>query len=76
MTRNWWQSLTWRQIAWTQTAAKYGAMAYRDGLEMMEREKLDAVSICTSPKFRAPLMRFAAEKTHPDVYRKTMGNKP
>ena len=46
-------------------AAKYGAKAYRNGLEMMEREKLDAVSICTSPKFRAPLVRFAAETNIP-----------
>ena len=37
-------------------AAKYGAKAYRDGIEMLENEALDAVSICTSPKYRAPLI--------------------
>ena len=57
-------------------AAKYGAKAYRDGLEMMEREKLDAVSICTSPKYPRTFDAFCRRKEHPDVYRKTMGNKP
>jgi predicted dehydrogenase len=46
-------------------AAKYGVKAYRDGIEMMEREHLDAVSICTSPKYRAPLILCAAEKNIP-----------
>jgi len=42
-------------------AAAYGAAAYRDGVEMIEREELDAVSICTSPRTRAPLIEAAAE---------------
>ena len=42
-------------------AAAYGAAAYRDGIEMIEREELDAVSICTSPRTRAPLLEAAAE---------------
>src|SRR4030095_2314356 len=30
--------------------AHYGARYYRDGQEMIEKERLDAVSICTNPK--------------------------
>jgi predicted dehydrogenase len=43
-------------------AARYGARAYRDGLELIETESLDAVSICTSPRFRDPLVSAAARK--------------
>ena len=46
-------------------AAKYGAKAYLDGLEMLEQEALDAVSICTSPKYRAPLIECAARRGLP-----------
>jgi predicted dehydrogenase len=46
-------------------AALYGAAGYRDGLEMMKSEKLDAVSICVSPKFREPLITYAAENKIP-----------
>jgi myo-inositol 2-dehydrogenase / D-chiro-inositol 1-dehydrogenase len=42
-------------------AAKYGAKAYRDGVEMIREEGLDAVSLCTSPRWRAPLIEAAAE---------------
>lgn len=42
-------------------AASYGATAYRDGIEMIERQELDAVSICTSPRSRAPLIQAAAD---------------
>ena len=42
-------------------AASYGARAYRDGIEMIEREELDAVSICTSPRTRAALIEAAAD---------------
>jgi predicted dehydrogenase len=42
-------------------AASYGATAYHDGLEMIEREELDAVSICTAPRSRAPLIEAAAD---------------
>jgi predicted dehydrogenase len=41
-------------------AAAYGAAAYRDGVEMIEREELDAVSICTSPRSRGALLEAAA----------------
>ena len=44
---------------------KYGAKAYRDGLKMMESEKLDAVSIATSPKYRTPLITCAAKNNIP-----------
>lgn len=41
-------------------AAKYSAQAYPDGVQMMAEAGLDAVSICTSPKYRAPLIEYAA----------------
>ena len=43
-------------------AAHYGAKAYRDGVEMIEQEGLDAVTICISPASREPLLRAAGEK--------------
>lgn len=51
-------------------AAKYGAKPYLDGIEMMEQEALDAVSICTSPKYRAPLIERAAQKGIPMIIEK------
>ena len=42
-------------------AASYGATAYRDGVEMIECEELDAVSICVSPRSRGALLEAAAE---------------
>jgi predicted dehydrogenase len=46
-------------------AARYGAEGYRDGLAMIESEDLDAVSICTSPRFREELIIAAAQKKLP-----------
>jgi len=46
-------------------AARYGANAYRDGIEMIEKENLDAVSICTSPLYREALITAAARKGLP-----------
>lgn len=43
-------------------AATYGARAYRDGVAMIEEENLDAVSLCVSPRYRAPLIEAAAHK--------------
>ena len=43
-------------------AAHYGANAYLDGEELMQREALDAVVICTSPLTRANLMRCAIDE--------------
>jgi len=43
-------------------AARYGCQAYADGIEMMERERLDAVSLCVSPRWRAPLIEHAARR--------------
>lgn len=43
-------------------AAGYGARAYRDGMEMLASEELDAVSICTSPRTRAGLIEAAASQ--------------
>ncbi len=42
-------------------AARHGATPYRDALEMMAQEDLDAVSLCVPPGVREPLMRYAAE---------------
>ncbi len=42
-------------------ASRYGIKVYRDALGMMQQEKLDAVSICTSPKHRPPLIEYAAK---------------
>jgi predicted dehydrogenase len=41
--------------------SRYGVKTYKDGLELLQKEKLDAVSICTSPKHRAPLIEYAAK---------------
>jgi predicted dehydrogenase len=43
-------------------AARYGVTAYEDGVEMLERETLDAVSICVGPHTREPLFAVAARK--------------
>ena len=41
--------------------SRYGVKVYRDGLELLQGETLDAVSICTSPKHRDSLIAFAAQ---------------
>ncbi|MEM7736655.1 MAG: Gfo/Idh/MocA family oxidoreductase [Deinococcota bacterium] len=46
-------------------AHSYGATAYRDGLELLDHPELDAVSICTSPRSRAPLIEAAAARDLP-----------
>jgi len=51
-------------------AGRRGARAYDDAIEMMARETLDAVSICTSPGGREPLIRYAAEAGLPMVIEK------
>jgi predicted dehydrogenase len=45
----------------TTYVARYGVKIYKDGLELLQSEKLDAVSICTSPKHREPLIDYAAK---------------
>jgi predicted dehydrogenase len=45
----------------TSYVSKYGVKTYQDGLELLQQEKLDAVSICTSPKHREPLIEYAAK---------------
>ena len=42
-------------------AAKYGAKAYRDGLEMLQKEALDAVCVCTMPGRREMILQYAVE---------------
>lgn len=41
---------------------RYGVAAYDDALTMMERERLDAVTICTPPKHHHDLTLAAAER--------------
>ena len=43
-------------------AARYGARAYHDGVEMIEAEELDALSICASPRGREALLEHGARK--------------
>ncbi|MEX0886936.1 MAG: Gfo/Idh/MocA family oxidoreductase [Phycisphaeraceae bacterium] len=43
-------------------AAQYHFTPYRDAGEMLEREPLDAVSICISPKLRRALLAAAVDK--------------
>jgi predicted dehydrogenase len=40
----------------------YEATPYTDGFAMIEREPLDAVSICTNPKLHRPLVEAAARR--------------
>jgi predicted dehydrogenase len=42
--------------------AHYGAKYYRDGMEMIEREALDAVSICTNPGLHRQQVEAAARR--------------
>ncbi len=46
-------------------AQRYGVRTYRDGLEMLEKEPLDAVSLCVSPRWRLPLVEAAARRGLP-----------
>jgi myo-inositol 2-dehydrogenase / D-chiro-inositol 1-dehydrogenase len=43
-------------------AAAHGAAFYDDGIEMIEREPLDAVTLCVSPRFREPLLAAALRR--------------
>jgi predicted dehydrogenase len=43
-------------------AEQYHARAYLDGVEMIENERLDAVSVCTPPSSRAALIEAAGRK--------------
>lgn len=43
------------------TADQYRCNAYQDGIEMMQAELLDAVTLCISPRHREAPMRFAAD---------------
>lgn len=42
-------------------AATYGATPYRDGVEMLQKERLDAVCVCTAPGGRAGLLEYAVK---------------
>lgn len=54
----------------TEFAAEHGAKAYDDGVEMIESEDLDAVSLAVSPKYRLPLMEAVAERGIPMMVKK------
>jgi len=60
------------QMAVADYAESIGAAAYADGVEMIEREDLDAVSLCVSPKYREPVMLAAAGKKLPVLMEKPM----
>ena len=49
------------QVA-TDLGAHYGAKPYTDALAMLNAEKLDAVTICTPPKYHRELTLAAAER--------------
>jgi len=40
----------------------YSARPYRDGVEMLENERLDAVSVCTNPGLHRPMVEAAANR--------------
>lgn len=46
-------------------ARRYGAKAYASCEEMLEREDLDAVSVCVSPKWRAEIIEQVARRGIP-----------
>jgi myo-inositol 2-dehydrogenase / D-chiro-inositol 1-dehydrogenase len=49
-------------VSMEEFCAHYAAKPYADGFEMMEREQLDAVSICTNPKLHRPMVEAAARR--------------
>lgn len=51
-------------------ARKHGATFYSDGVEMMDKAELDAVSLCISPKWRRPLLAAAGERGIPMLVEK------
>jgi len=55
-------------------AAMIGAVPYDDGADMIEKEDLDAVSLCVSPKYREPLLRAAARRKLPVLMEKPMAS--
>jgi predicted dehydrogenase len=48
-----------------QYAQRYGARAYLDGVDMLDHEDLDAVSLCVSPRWRDSLVEEAAKRHLP-----------
>lgn len=42
-------------------AAKYGCAHYEQAKRMIDEEELDAVSVCVSPRYRAPVLKAAVE---------------
>ena len=44
-----------------QAAGKYGFAAYDTAAEMMRRERLDAISVCVSPKYRRKVLTAGVE---------------
>lgn len=54
-------------------AGSLGAMAYTDGVEMIQNADFDAVDLCVSPKWRLPLVEAAAERGLPLLLEKPWG---
>ncbi|HUX19862.1 MAG TPA: Gfo/Idh/MocA family oxidoreductase [Spirochaetia bacterium] len=53
-------------------AKRFGATAFKDGIDMIEHAEIDAVDICTSPKWREPLIAAAAKRGLPVLIEKPM----
>jgi myo-inositol 2-dehydrogenase / D-chiro-inositol 1-dehydrogenase len=53
-------------------AAEIGARAYDDGVRMIAEADIDAVDICTSPRWREPLVAAAARRRLPVLIEKPM----
>jgi len=51
-------------------AAQYGAKAYRDGIELIGSETLDAVILCVSPRPRVALVECAVQRGLPMLVEK------
>jgi predicted dehydrogenase len=64
-----------RKVA-EKVAGEYGITPYGDALAMMDREKLDAVSICTPPRFHASLNLAAAQRGLHILCEKPMATTP
>jgi predicted dehydrogenase len=49
-------------VSMEEFCAHYNATPYSDGIEMMEKEQLDAVSVCTNPGLRRLMVEAAAQR--------------
>ena len=71
----WWPSRTRTRRGWRRSATKYGiATRYTYAEEMLEREKLDIVSVATPNKFHKPLTLAALQGGLPRAVREADGD--